>query len=342
MRRLALGVAILFSSLLFLPNVAHPQTTGPAFSGEKSPEKIQFVEVETGVRLEVVDWGGRGPAIVFLAGSGNTAHVFESFAPELTDRFHVYGITRRGYGASSAPASGYTPTRLGDDILNVIEALQLKRPLLVGHSIAGEELSSIAARYPSRVAGLVYLDAAYPFAYQNPNRPNLSTQFDALFKEAEAILPPQHITSADLLSVSALQDWLFNRYGIRFPLAELQAGTTADPAGHITGQKASPATAEAMHDHEEAFNSIPVPTLAVYAIPHSGKAFLELPPDVQDKFRRKESELLGNIASDFQDGVPQARVVRIPGANHYVFLSNPSEVLSEIRSFAVTLFPPEK
>ena len=46
--------------------------------------RVQFVTVEDGVRLEVLDWGGVGPNMVLLAGSGNTAHVYDDFAPKLT------------------------------------------------------------------------------------------------------------------------------------------------------------------------------------------------------------------------------------------------------------------
>lgn len=84
-----------------------------------SPHKVQFVTVEEGVQLEVLDWGGHGRPLIFLAGNGNTAHAFDSFAPKFTGRNHVYGITRRGSGASSkpAPANGnYSADRLGDDV----------------------------------------------------------------------------------------------------------------------------------------------------------------------------------------------------------------------------------
>ena len=46
----------------------------------------------------------------------------------------------------------------------VIDALQLVRPVLAGHSLAGEELSSVATRHPDKIAGLVYLDAGYSYA----------------------------------------------------------------------------------------------------------------------------------------------------------------------------------
>lgn len=130
--------------------------------------RTRRVEVDKDVFLEVVDWGGTGRPLVLLAGMGNNAHVFDSMAPKLTDQYHVYGITRRGYGASSAPLTGYESDRLGDDVLAVLDALQLERPVLAGHSLAGTELSSIGSRFPERVAGLIYIDAAYTYAFHEP------------------------------------------------------------------------------------------------------------------------------------------------------------------------------
>ena len=129
----------------------------PAIWKDPSPHITRFVTVDKNVRLEVLDWGGSGKPLVLLAGGGDTAHVFDEFAPKLMASFQVYGITRRGFGESGFSASEYGADRLGDDVLAVLDSLKLKRSVLVGHPIAGEELSSIASRYPNRVAGLVYL-----------------------------------------------------------------------------------------------------------------------------------------------------------------------------------------
>ncbi|HUB81519.1 MAG TPA: hypothetical protein VMB03_22120 [Bryobacteraceae bacterium] len=67
--------------------------------------------MDDNVTLEVLDWGGSGRPLILLAGLGNTAHVFDDFAPKLTPQYHVFGITRRGFGASSSPASGYSADR---------------------------------------------------------------------------------------------------------------------------------------------------------------------------------------------------------------------------------------
>src|SRR6185312_6332668 len=59
--------------------------------------------------------------------------------------------------------------------VKVLDALHLEHPVLVGHSIAGEVLTSVASRYPGRVAGLIYLDAFAEFAFSDGQR------YDALF-----------------------------------------------------------------------------------------------------------------------------------------------------------------
>src|SRR5579862_9222387 len=83
---------------------------------DPTPHAVQFITVEKNIKLEVLDWGGSGRPVVLLTGMGNDAHVFDRFATKLTGSYHVYGITRRGYGKSSAPAAtvaNYTADRLG-------------------------------------------------------------------------------------------------------------------------------------------------------------------------------------------------------------------------------------
>src|SRR5207253_3630201 len=140
---------------------------------DPSPHAIQFVTVDKYVRLEVLDWGGLGRPVILLPGGGDTAHVYDDFAPKLTANYRVYGITRRGFGASSVPATGYDADRLGDDVVAVLDSLKLTRPVLAGHSYAGSELSSIGSRRPDRVAGLVYFDAVFAYSFDNGKGPSL-------------------------------------------------------------------------------------------------------------------------------------------------------------------------
>lgn len=132
-----------------------------AWSATAAPYRsTRFVEAN-GIRQHFVDWGGKGPALLLLAGLGNDAYVFDTFAPRFTDRFRVLGLTRRGFGASDKPKSGYDVGTRVEDIRAFLDALNIRRVHLAGHSMAGDELTLFAARYPDRVGKLVYLDAAY-------------------------------------------------------------------------------------------------------------------------------------------------------------------------------------
>jgi hypothetical protein len=71
---------------------------------DTSRHTVQLVSVEPDVKLEVLDWAGTGRPIVFLAGMGLDAHEFDDFAPRFSPKYHVYAISRRGFGASSAPS----------------------------------------------------------------------------------------------------------------------------------------------------------------------------------------------------------------------------------------------
>src|SRR5258707_14028911 len=73
---------------------------------DPSPHTTQLVSVDKDVRLEVLDWGGSGRPVILLAGGGDTAHVFDEFAPKLAGHYHVDWITRRRLGAARFFAFG--------------------------------------------------------------------------------------------------------------------------------------------------------------------------------------------------------------------------------------------
>jgi non-heme chloroperoxidase len=134
---------------------------------DPSPHTIRSISVDDNVPLEVLDWGGSGRALVLLAGGGDTAHGFDGFAPKLTAHNHIYGITRRGFGASGYKEEIDLGQRWEKDVLAVLDAVKLDKPILVGHSLAGAELSWMTNAHPNRIAGLVYLEAGYSYAFDN-------------------------------------------------------------------------------------------------------------------------------------------------------------------------------
>jgi len=304
---------------------------------DPSPHTTRFVTVDKGVRLELLDWGGSGRPLVLLAGGGDTAHVFDDFAPKLTAIFHVYGITRRGFGQSGFSPEGYGADRLGDDVLAVLDSLELNRPVLVGHSLGGEELSSLATRHPNRVAGLVYLEAGYPYAFDNGKGPSMK-EFQDLKKIAPQAPPPGE---SALASFSALQQACLRGLGFTYPEGELRQQFSTTPEGRVGKQRDFPGDA-VMLEGMKKYSNIPVPALVIFAIPHGQGKWVDdsTDPKVREAakaYSAAELVLTTRQAKVFEDGVPTAHVVRLRGADHYVYLSNEADVLREMKSFLSTL-----
>ncbi len=301
---------------------------------DPSSHITRFVSVDKDVRLEVLDWGGSGRPIILLAGGGNTAHVFDDFAPKLTAHYHVYGITRRGFGASTYSATEDPGDRLGDDVVTVISALKLKRPILVGHSIAGAELSSVANRHPDRIASLIYLDATYSYAFDNGTGANIME-----IQKLRGPQPPEP-SGADLASFTALQKYYERVNGFRFPEAELRHERELTPEGSVGKQRNFPGGALFMPlmMGTKRYANIPVPALIIFANPHSQGIWVDhnVEPSVQKAataYSIALSALTERQEIAVRNGVPKAKVIVLPGANHYVFLSNETDVLREMRVF---------
>jgi len=257
---------------------------------------IQFVEVEPGVRLEVLDWGGTGRPVVLLAGGGDTAHVYDEFAPKLTADYHVFGITRRGFGDSSKPMTGYTAHSLANDVLRVLDALKIEKPVLVGHSVAGEEMSSIGARHSERIRGLIYLDAAWDRTYVLPTDDKRNADFDKVGIPAQPKPDPERFNPRDALGE-----------GVQKPdYARIRVPALALYAAPRTWKEIAPGAPEFTDPEKRA--------AAERVVAHFART-------------RKHMEDM------FRSGVADSRVMEIPGASHYLFQTNEPDVLREIRTF---------
>lgn len=313
-------------------------TKDTAWSLDSSPHASQLISVEKDVKLEVLDWGGAGRPLILLAGLGATAHVFDRFAPKLTSTYHVYGITRRGFGASSAPApanGNYASDRLGDDVLAVMDALKLNRPVLVGHSAAGEELSSVGSRHASKVAGLIYLDAGYSYAYYDPSRGDLEIDRSSLRKEIDAfsqIASPREskVLIKHLLEVSLPQ---FEKE-LRDMQKHLEAVPEASPVPPDTPQIQIIA---AILTGAQKYSGVGCPVLAFFAVPQNMGPLPGVDSAARAALAAEDLERRTAQANAFESGIPSARVVRLANASHAVFISNEADVLREMNAFLAKL-----
>lgn len=316
---------------------ATPQTLW-TFSDKPAPDTtkhtVSSVTVDKGVKLEVLDWGGKGRPLLFLAGLGGTAHSLDKLAPKFIGKYHVYGLTRRGFGASDKPdpaTADYRADRLADDVLEAMDKLKIERPIIAGHSLAGEEMSSIGSRHPGKVAGLIYLDAGYAYAFYNPGNTiplgsNLVIEAAELreklarFKSVPGVAPDLSAMIADVQAALPA----FEK-DLEAAKREVDAGSTVP---------AAPDTPEArieiaIMNGEQKYTAIKVPALVLYAI-HA------VPEKASQKIRDnivRQNAAITAQADAFAAANPSAHVVRLQKAEHSIWLSNPDAVEREMNAF---------
>lgn len=310
---------------------------------DPSPHSTQFVTVDQNVKLEVLDWGGTGRPIVLLSGSGNTAHVFDDFAPKLTSQHHVYGITRRGFGASSHPESKYTDQRLADDVLAIIDELGIVKPVLVGHSMAGSEMTTVGVQHSDRLSGLVYLDAGDDPGNFSGNNP----EYQALFKKLPGMTPPP-ASVTDKKSFAAFRERQMRIVGFAFPESEWRNTLSANADGSVGPTTTPTAVRRAINEGSKKrdYSGIKVPVLAFFAVDavkdgwsqyyHFRPSNAEERAALDDIFVA-DRKYLDQYENLMRSGIPHLRIVELPGADHYVFLTNEADVLLEMRTFLAGL-----
>lgn len=294
---------------------------------DSSEHTVRFVTVAPGVQVEVLDWGGTGEPLVLLTGLGDNAHVYDNFAYQFTDRFRVIGITRRGFGRSSQPASGYDlDTRAQDDIA-VLDALGIKRANFVGHSIAGTEMFKLGVAYPDRVKKIVTIDGldnAWGGLSNIPQPPRSAEPSERDFSSIQ-----------QLAAASALVD------GFRGPLAALCNMVEMDASGRIVGEVTPPEiggkimaglTVAQLHRIKAPMLGIFNKLSPQYRLPY----YPTLNSTQQWQFResiRFLSKWTERSIWRFRRDVKNIRVFEIPDVNHYIYMVEEPFTVRKIREF---------
>jgi non-heme chloroperoxidase len=314
---------------------------GPPAWKDPSPHRARMVRVSPAVQLEVLDWGGAGRPLVLLAGSGHSAHVFDDIAPRMRGFAHVYGVTRRGYGNSSQPESGYEEQQLADDVWKVIEALRLKAPVLVGHSMAGGEITTLGTQHSDRLGGLVYLDAlGDPRDFPASDR-----AYRALLERLPAAIrnPPAGAAGDDDRTFEAYRRRQQAREHFAFPESELRTGFATNADGTMgrfrTPSRIHQAIGEGQRKRD--YRGIRVPVLALVDIPDTKTALRPgdyVPRNDEerravDAVTRATAVFVNRWIEQLRAAVPSAQVVNMPGAGHMLFLTRSSEVIEAMRQF---------
>jgi non-heme chloroperoxidase len=292
----------------------------------------RHVHIDHATRLEVIDWGGTGVPVVFLAGLGHTAHVFDGLAPELSSSCHVFGITRRGFGASSVPDTGYTIPTLVEDIRIVLDSLGINQVVLIGHSLAGDEMTLLARKHPERIRALVYIEAAY-------SRVTAQASL-AGYKVPQSPLPLP--TAGDSASSEAYRAYYARVNGVTMPLSEIEAMYRWTPDGRYDGSR----TPGRIYGEIKAslqdpdYSALHIPALAVYATEYPvTELFIDFQTcdsSTQHAMRNYHEAALrtDRLSRDyFRANMAKARVVEVKGAGHSLYITHARETLSAIKAF---------
>jgi pimeloyl-ACP methyl ester carboxylesterase len=292
-----------------------------------------MTQVGHGVRLHYLDFGGRGDPVILLAGLGNTAWIYEEFGTALARHHRVLALTRRGHGASDQPASGYDLDTLAEDIRRFMDAHAIRRAHLIGHSLAGAEMTYFAGKYPDRVGSLIYLEAAYDWSAEapvddgDPIQPGPPEAADQ--RSIPAFLAYVRRTRPDLV-----------RYWRPAVSHDLEASVGTGPDGIVgwrTRGDVFGALLSAASQAPPDYRRIRAPALAIYS---SEDEAYRLPADATPALRaRLEAFARGPLEAwrrlsigEFRSGMREGEVVRMD-AGHHLFLHRPGETRARIDRF---------
>lgn len=248
-----------------------------------------------GISLHVDQCGEGDPTLVFLHYWGGSSRTWKHVTAKLGASFTTVAIDQRGWGQSDAPDEGYALSDLAADAEGVIAALNLRRYVLVGHSMGGKVAQLMASRRPAGLVGLALVAPSPPTPMAIPAEAR-EMMVKAYDNRAAVEATIDHVLTAKPLSPEDRQQVIAD--SLRGAPAARQAWPRATSQEDIALQ----------------VGAIEVPTLVI-----AGELDKVDPPDVL------KAELLSRI--------PQAVLHMLPGTGHLSMLESPRELARLIGSF---------
>ena len=249
--------------------------------------------------FNVLESGSAEPTLLFLHYWGGSARTWQAVASQLSTDFRCIAYDQRGWGESDAPEQGYSIGDLALDARHIIEALHVRRYVLVGHSMGGKIAQFLAAKRPPGLAGLVLVAPATPTP-QNIPEPARQAQLHAYDSRENALEAMAFLTAhppSDRLGEQILAD----NFAARSPEAKL-AWPTSLAYEDISGE----------------VGNIAVPTL-----------ILAGDQDRQDPLEQHRREVLPRI--------PGAKIEVIRDSGHLIPIDQPHQLAEAIRAFVLAL-----
>lgn len=226
---------------------------------EKIIYKEGFIKTNR-VRLHYLDWGGSGQPLVLLHAWGDSPYIFEGIANSLKENFRVIACSKRGHGKSITTDSHYDNSTLVSDLKLLLDSLSIEKANLLGWSMAGNEITEFAIRYPERTKSLIYLEGGYDLSDES---------FKTIHQTVHRFLQPDSIA---LQSIDTYREWYHNLWfgDIEWnPVLEanLNASALINPDGSVTtipDDYVSKLLLESAMSYHREYEKIQCPALAIY------------------------------------------------------------------------------
>jgi len=263
-----------------------------------------FVEAG-GLRLHYQDYGGAGkPAMLCLHGGAAHAHWFDYIAPGFAGDHHVLALDQRGHGDSEwANPPSYAYERYAADLAEVVEKLDLRDFVLIGHSMGGTVSLEYASTYPGRVGKLIVVDSTLQMT---PERVaalrDVGSRQGSNYATREEFIARYRLRPA---GTSAAPEMLLH-------LAQNSARQFPDGTWRHKFDRNVYATRETT-DGLPRWNHIRIPALLVKA--------------------QRSQRISPQVLAEVKARCSQVELVEVPHSDHHVTLDNPSGFVSAVRSF---------
>jgi len=126
-----------------------PTTHCPLFTGGYMP-KVRTNNIEL-----YYETHGEGQPLVLISGLGYSSWQWHKMVPFLADHFLVITFDNRGVGQSDKPAGPYSAQMLAMDTVGLLDALDIGKAIVMGHSMGGFIAQAMALDFSQRVAKLI-------------------------------------------------------------------------------------------------------------------------------------------------------------------------------------------
>lgn len=271
----------------------------------------RFADVGNGVRLHYVE-AGSGPLVVLLHGFPEFWWSWRHQIPALADAgFRVVAVDMRGYGQSDAPPSwrDYHLTHLAADVAGLITALGEEKAFVAGHDWGAAVAWAVATLHPERVERLAILNVPHPETMlrtlQRSPRQLRRSWYMFFFQIPR--LPER-------MAARGRRRFLEGVYGDARP----GAFTAEDYARYEEALFDSPGGLKGPIDYYRA---------ALRQSPRRARSqFAPIPAPVLVIWGTEDRHLMEKMAQPDPRLVPDVRIVKLPGASHWVQHDEPERV----------------